>query len=146
MKNYYEILEVSKDATREEIKKAFRKLAKKYHPDTNVNDATLTEKFHEINEAYNVLSDEKLRNEYDDKLVNKGSKREDQKSKRGNGNQGAKATDIKSAMENLNAQFENFFGFNANSSEVKEDFLNKDPKNPLDTSQIFNSFFSTKKK
>lgn len=146
MKNYYEVLEVSKDATREEIKKAFRRLAKKYHPDTNVNDATLTEKFHEINEAYNVLSDEKSRNEYDDKLINKGTKKEETKSKSGNSNQRPKATDMKSAMENLNAQFEDYFGFSANSSEVKEDFLNKKQKNPLDTSQIFNSFFSTKKK
>ena len=67
MKNFYEILEVHKDATKDEIKKSFRNLAKKYHPDTNINDKTLSEKFQLINEAYSVLSDEKSRKEYDEK-------------------------------------------------------------------------------
>lgn len=62
MKDYYEILGVSRDASEEEIKKAFRKLAHKYHPDKAGGDE---KKFKEINEAYQVLSDKKKREYYD---------------------------------------------------------------------------------
>ena len=55
-KNYYDVLGVSKDATDQEIKTAFRKLARKYHPDRNKNDETAKKKFEEINEDYEVLS------------------------------------------------------------------------------------------
>lgn len=65
MKDYYEILNVSKDASLDEIKAAYRKLAKKYHPDLNPNDKEAEQKFKEINEAYEVLSDPEKRRRYD---------------------------------------------------------------------------------
>ncbi|MDA8241890.1 MAG: molecular chaperone DnaJ [Nitrospiraceae bacterium] len=65
MKDYYEILGVDKKASQDEIKKAFRKLARKYHPDLNPGDKTAEQKFKELNEAYGVLGDEKKRTEYD---------------------------------------------------------------------------------
>jgi curved DNA-binding protein len=64
-KDYYSTLGVSKTATQEDIKKAFRKLARKYHPDVNPGDAAATEKFKEISEANEVLSDLEKRQKYD---------------------------------------------------------------------------------
>lgn len=65
-KDYYKILGVEKGATQEEIKKAFRKLAVKYHPDKNPNDKKAEEKFKEANEANEVLGDPEKRKKYDE--------------------------------------------------------------------------------
>jgi molecular chaperone DnaJ len=64
-KNYYEILGVKKSASAEEIRKAFRKLARKYHPDVNPSNKSAEEKFKELSEANEVLSDPKKRKVYD---------------------------------------------------------------------------------
>ncbi|MDD2785063.1 MAG: DnaJ domain-containing protein, partial [Sulfuricurvum sp.] len=63
--SYYEILEVSKSANGDEIKKAYRKMAKLYHPDRNPGDPTAEHKFKLCNEAYQVLSDDQQRSIYD---------------------------------------------------------------------------------
>ncbi len=64
-KDYYNILGIKKDAKADEIKKSYRRLARKYHPDVNPNDKAAEEKFKEVQEAYDVLSDEKKRKVFD---------------------------------------------------------------------------------
>ncbi|MCW3087775.1 MAG: chaperone protein DnaJ, partial [Sediminibacterium sp.] len=63
-RDHYQVLNISPSATPEEIKKAFRKLAQRYHPDKNAGDRLAAEKFSEIHDAYLVLSDHKKRAEY----------------------------------------------------------------------------------
>src|SRR5215471_9985593 len=64
-KDYYKTLGVARGASADDIKKAFRRLARKYHPDVNPGDKKSEEKFKEINEAYEVLSDADKRRKYD---------------------------------------------------------------------------------
>ena len=71
-KNYYEILGVSKTASEDEIKSAYRKLAKQYHPDLHPGDKEAAEKFKEVNEANEVLSDKQKRAAYDYELEHPG--------------------------------------------------------------------------
>ena len=64
-RDYYEVLGVGRNADEKEIKRAYRKLAKQYHPDMNPGDAKAEQKFKEITEAYNVLSDTEKKKLYD---------------------------------------------------------------------------------
>ena len=64
-KDYYNILGIKKDAKADEIKKAYRRLARKHHPDVNPNDKASEDKFKEVQEAYDILSDEKKRKVFD---------------------------------------------------------------------------------
>ena len=64
-RDYYEVLGLQKGASEEEIKKAFKTMARKYHPDLHPDDKEAAEKFKEVNEAYGVLSDKEKRARYD---------------------------------------------------------------------------------
>ena len=64
-RDYYDVLGLSKSASSSEVKKAYRKLALKYHPDKNPDDASAEDKFKEAAEAYEVLSDETKKQQYD---------------------------------------------------------------------------------
>ena len=64
-RDYYEVLGIDRNASASEIKKAYRKLAKKYHPDTNPGDKEAEAKFKEVTEAYEILSDSEKKAQYD---------------------------------------------------------------------------------
>jgi curved DNA-binding protein len=113
--DYYQILEVDKKATEAEIKKAYRKLARKYHPDLNPNDKEAEKKFKEINEANEVLSHAENRKKYDDYGENWQHAEEFEKSKQqrqyqGNGQQGGFGGGGFSGGGDFSDFFESMFG------------------------------------
>lgn len=127
-KNLYEILEVTPDASEAAIKTAYRKLARKYHPDLNQGDAACSKRFKEVTEAYEVLSNSDKKKNYD---ILKGIYRDEYKAKR---SQAAKAyKDIQREEKMKNAQFTNVFndileGFKTTTSSSKKDFEPKPPR------------------
>lgn len=122
--NPYKVLAVSNTASKEEIRKAYRALARKYHPDVNPGDKAAEEKFKEINDAYTILSDEKKKEEYD-RTAAEPQKQENFSDMAGNrftrerkaaapqrkptSNQAKK--DFKMDKESIYNQFNDFFGF-----------------------------------
>nr|WP_279230626.1 DnaJ domain-containing protein [Criibacterium bergeronii] len=142
MKNYYEVLGLRQNATKDEIKKSYRALAMKYHPDVNSGDVDSEKKFREINEAYETLKDDKKRAEYDNKL----SQSQFSEKEKSNSKQSNKQTvyDKPFDIRDVSDTFENFFGFNAKTGDiVNEEKLKK--KNPIDTTDIFEKFMGFKK-
>ena len=100
-RDYYDVLGVGKTSTKEDIKRAYRKLALKYHPDKNKGDKKSEEKFKEASEAYHVLSDEKRKANYDQfgHAAFEGA----------GGGQGFSNFDFSSSFSDI---FEDFFGDN----------------------------------
>lgn len=68
-RDYYEVLGIDKSASEKELKSAYRKLAKKYHPDANPGDKQSEEKFKELSEAYDILKDPEKRKLYDNSVM-----------------------------------------------------------------------------
>ncbi|BBG65392.1 chaperone protein DnaJ [Hydrogenimonas sp.] len=99
--DYYEILEISRESSQEEIKKAYRKMALKYHPDRNPDDKEAEERFKLVNEAYQVLSDESKRSIYD---------RYGKAGLEGQGFHGFEGQSYEDIMDDLSAIFESVFG------------------------------------
>lgn len=145
--DYYSILGIREDAAEDEIKKIYRKIAKKYHPDANPGDREAERKFKEAAEAYAVLGDTEKRRDYDRKRAaqageNPAGKKKTPESKRG-AHQGA-GFDFSSMSSN----FEQFFGFRPGTSQVDEDRLNPNKKkktNPIDMTEMFERYMGIKK-
>ena len=116
--NYYQILGLQRDVSQEEIKKAYRRIAKQYHPDSNPGNREAEKKFKEASEAYEVLSNEEKRENYDHKLI---------------------AEQKKSTGES----FANFFGFRPSDSKTDEGKNRKTSNtktNPFDTTEMFERY------
>jgi molecular chaperone DnaJ len=105
---YYKLLEISKNADKSTIKKAYRKMAMKYHPDKNPDDKQAEDMFKEINEAYQVLSDEQKRSIYD------------RYGREGLQGTGASSQSGFGGFEDLSSMFEDMFGGGFNSSQQKQ--------------------------
>ncbi len=146
MKNYYTVLGVLQTASPEELKKAFRKLAIKYHPDRNKGDQAAEAKFKEINEAYGFLSDPEGKAAYDAKLNGTsrfGSPEAEARASRPQPGATGAGTGID--LNDLERSFERFFGFNPQTKEPTQ-MNQKVGKNPMDTTAAFEKFFGFKKK
>lgn len=121
VKNYYNVIGVPESATEEEIKSAYRKLAKKFHPDTHPGDPECERKFREVNEAYSILGDSQKRKEYNKKIA-------DTKFAKGFG------------------QGKNFFGFHPETkAATNEEKIKPGAANPLDTTELFERFMGMKR-
>lgn len=120
--DYYKVLGVAKNATNEEIKKAYRKLARKYHPDVNPNDANANKMFQQINEANEVLSDPEKRKKYDTYGENWEHADQFEQAKRQNANQG----------------YSDFGGFGSGGEQQSYNFSGEDGG---DFSDFFQSMF-----
>ena len=139
MKNYYQVLGVDRTADAEEIKKAYRKLALKYHPD-NCDRADAENKFKEVTEAYNVLSSPEKRKQYDQQLGgqgNRGRQRRQQKKKQKQ--QRTEHGFNQGDFGDFEEQFKEFFGFDPETKErVNQEEEGKDAMN---TGDLFNEYF-----
>lgn len=111
-KNYYNILEVSVNADSNEIKKSYRKLARKFHPDTNQGNKEAEFKFKEISEAYEILSNEGKKQEYDNRI--KDANKTTKVHSAAKTNQGKASSKVTNMDKNkVNSTFTEFFGFKA---------------------------------
>lgn len=133
-KDYYEVLGVSRTASQEEIKKAYRKMARQYHPDLNPGDKSAEEKFKQVVTAYETLSDPKLRKEYDGKGRTKTEKAPPQKTS-------ATPSGVfrQEDYDRMMGHFRDFFDIEGQSKA--ESAAKK--RNPLDAGDLFQSYFGS---
>lgn len=146
MTDWYRVLQISRQASEGEIKSAYRKLAKKYHPDAHPGDQECESRFKEITEAYTILSDPKKRRRYDEELGGhqKRDSHDTAKEKPKTASETGKVN-----FQDISGSFESFFGFNPKTKEVvNEGKLKPDMKagNPLDTTKLFEAFMGNIKR
>lgn len=137
MVDYYKILGVSSQADEKEIKAAYRKLAKKYHPDAVADNLGLTEKMYEIQEAYDVLGDNGKRKKYEE-CLRKNRNKDGQKKKAAE----SRRTDPDPS------QFERFFGFQPGKGMESYQERNSGGKKsggPIEPGDFFAAYFGKKK-
>lgn len=142
VKDYYRILGITSDAGEKEIKAAYRKLAKKYHPDTHPGDEVCETRFREINEAYSILGDTEKRKKYDEAAAGAETSGMPREQKGGRKSDSGQAVNF----EEIHRSFESFFGFRPDTKEItNEEKLGQKNKNPLDTSELFERFMGIKR-
>lgn len=136
MKDYYKILGVDRQASTEQIKKAYRSLAKKYHPDVVKDDKAKQERMYEIQEAYACLENEERRKKYDAECLKspRNTVNAGEKVKNGRTSFGEKSPDM--------GQFERFFGFQpGRGMETYQDHRISKPEGPIKPEEMFAAFF-----
>lgn len=142
--NLYQVLGVSEHATSEEIKAAYRRLAKKYHPDAHPGDLDCEKKFQEVSEAYSILGNLEKRKKYDAGFHGEKTRKEEVHRKTQNQSDTSHSSNVD--FENVHKTFEQFFGFNPETKSVtNEKKLNPSRKNPLDTTDLFERFMGIKR-
>lgn len=150
MNDWYNILGVGRDADDAQIKTAYRKLAKKYHPDAHPGDKECEARFKEITEAYTILSDPAKRKKYDE-TFSKGreenfkNRTAENTGQQTRANPGNDTVDVD--FQNISRNFEQFFGFNPNTKDVvnPEKLKSRAGDNPLDTTNLFEAFMGIKR-
>lgn len=145
MKDYYKILQVEKNASADEIKKSFRKLAKKFHPDANLNNKEAEETFKEINEAYNILGDENKKARYDLDISSQSDGDINRFNKKNTGRERNKSDNKMSAEDFMKTDniFEGYFGFNPKGNNSNLNNKNENIK-PMKTGEAFEKIFGKK--
>ena len=136
--NYYQILGLQRDVSQEEIKKAYRRIAKQYHPDSNPGNREAEKKFKEASEAYEVLSNEEKRKNYDHKLTTEWNKPKPTKPPENK-------TTVKQPFPFFSTEesFEHFFGFcplDNKTDSGKNRKTSNTKTNPLDTTEMFERY------
>lgn len=136
MKDYYKILGVTQQMSTEQIKKAYRKLAKQYHPDVVKDDKAAQERMYQIQEAFECLGNEKRRKAYDESLL---KNTQDQMRSR----KKEKSPSMSSGQMNPDmTQFERFFGFKAGKGmETYRNGQAKKPEGPIKPEEMFAAYF-----
>ena len=122
--NPYQVLGISNSAGKDEIRKAYRKLARKFHPDSNPGNKQAEDKFKEINDAYVILSDEKKKAEYDRGTATQDNRTDNNMFTKANAQKATRAArsqrkstsnqakkDFQMDKESIYNQFSDFFGF-----------------------------------
>lgn len=136
--NYYEVLGVPETAEDEQIKQAYRKQAKKYHPDLNPDDPVAEAKFKAVVEAYETLSDAGKRKAYDAKRNKKKVYGEQTKKDSGN----IPGMDIGKFTKDMERYFG--FSFQEKQTEKQSGNVGSNKKNPLDVTDMFEAFMKIK--
>lgn len=136
--NYYQILGLQRDVSQEEIKKAYRRIAKQYHPDSNPGNREAEKKFKEASEAYEVLGNEEKRKNYDHKLTTEWNKPKPTKT-------AENKTTVKQPFPFFSTEesFEHFFCFcplDNKTDSGKNRKTSNTKTNPLDTTEMFERY------
>ncbi|MCK6075278.1 DnaJ domain-containing protein [Paenibacillus silvae] len=154
MKDYYAVLGVEREASPEQIRKAYRQLAKKFHPDVNRGDPQAEARFKQVHEAYSALGNPELRAAYDQQQSRSSTNRQEAGAaasstapkKSGYTNNGPiNAEKEWSDPSRMQEQFEQFFGYRPKGKE-NSNRGKADPDKGMDMSAMFDRYFGVRKK
>ncbi|WP_427181570.1 J domain-containing protein [Paenibacillus sp. TC-CSREp1] len=155
MKDYYAVLGVEREASPDQIKKAYRQLAKKFHPDVNRGDTQAEARFKQVHEAYSTLGNPELRAAYNQHQQSRSSTNRQeagdaasstaQKKNRYTNNGAINPEKVWSDPSRMQEQFEQFFGYRPKGKE-NSNRGKADPDKGTDMSALFNRYFGVRKK